>query len=98
MTSRHHKDLVGKAINTLDELHVKFINYDDYEGSAKALGARDDLLLVWREMKVTTNDPTTMKWTEEGETIIEVDPNDPNLWPYNQPPHILEEGADKDNE
>jgi hypothetical protein len=41
----------GNAIDQLDLLHRLFIDPGDYGGSARALGIRDDLLVVWRGWK-----------------------------------------------
>jgi hypothetical protein len=45
------KEKIGNAINRLDLLHRLFINHGDYGGSSRALGIRDDLLVVWRGME-----------------------------------------------
>ena len=45
------KEKIGNAIDQLDLLHRPFINHGDYGGSARALGIRDDLLVVWRGME-----------------------------------------------
>ena len=45
------KEKIGNTINQLDLLHRLFLNHGDYGGSSRALGIRDDLLVVWRGMK-----------------------------------------------
>ena len=45
------KEKIGNTINQLDLLHRLFINHGDYGGSSRALGIRDDLLVVWRGME-----------------------------------------------
>ena len=45
------KEKIGNTINQLDLLHRLFINHGDYGGSSRALGIRDDLLVVWRGWK-----------------------------------------------
>jgi hypothetical protein len=52
-TSNEHRDMVGNTINTLDALHRRLLNHDDYEGATRALAARDDLLVVWRALRST---------------------------------------------
>ena len=42
-----NKEKTGYTINQLDLLHRIFINHADYGGSSRALGIRDDLLVVW---------------------------------------------------
>jgi hypothetical protein len=42
------KEKIGNAINQLDLLHTPFINHGDYGDHPRALGIRDDLLVVWR--------------------------------------------------
>jgi hypothetical protein len=42
------KEKIGNTINQLDLLHRLFINHGDYGESSRALGIRDDLLVVWR--------------------------------------------------
>jgi hypothetical protein len=45
------KEKIGNTITQLDLLHRLFINHGDYGGSSRALGIRDDLLVVWRAME-----------------------------------------------
>ena len=45
------KEKKGNTINQLDLLHRLFINHGNYGGSFRALGIRDDLLMVWRGME-----------------------------------------------
>ncbi len=48
------KEKIGDTINQLDLLHGLFIDHGDYGGSSRALGTRDDLLVVWRDGRPTT--------------------------------------------
>ena len=48
---RDSKEKIGNAIDQLDLLHKLFIDHGGYGGSSRALGIRDDLLVVWRGME-----------------------------------------------
>jgi hypothetical protein len=56
------KEKLGNAINQLDLLHRLFINHGNYGGSFRALGIRDDLLVVWRGME---DPPPKLPWPGE---------------------------------
>jgi hypothetical protein len=56
------KEKIGNAINQLDLLHTPFIDHGDYGGSVRALGIRDDLLVVWRGME---DPPPKKPWPGE---------------------------------
>jgi hypothetical protein len=46
------KEKIGNTINQLDLLHRLFITHGHYGGVIpRALGIRDDLLVVWRGME-----------------------------------------------
>jgi hypothetical protein len=53
------KEKIGNAITQLDLLHRLFINHGDYGGSSRALGIKDDLLVVWRGME---DPPPKLPW------------------------------------
>jgi hypothetical protein len=73
------KEKIGNAIDRLDLLHRLFINHADYEGSARALGIRDDLLTLWRERP---DPPPPLSWPSEGLEMEE----------FVEEPPVLEEG------
>jgi hypothetical protein len=78
------KEKVGNAINWLALLHGHFINHGDYEGSARALGIRDDLLTLWRERP---DPPPPLPWPSE----------DLEMEEFVEEPPVLEEGIYKED-
>jgi hypothetical protein len=62
------KEKTGNTINQLDLLHRLFINHGDYGGSSRALGIRDDLLVVWRGME---DPPPKLPWPREDVKVEE---------------------------
>jgi hypothetical protein len=78
LSERDKKDRIGRAINVLDEMMTNCEAKDNYSSAARCQGARDELLTIWREMKI----PSPVPWPGEDQILINEWPED---WEHTDP-------------